>query len=90
MKRVAAVVEGRVQGVGFRYFAQSIAARHRLSGWVRNTPDGSVELEAQGSAADVDAFIAEMREGPSLSHVAEVRLHDLPLDKTEQGFGIRF
>ena len=49
---------GRVQGVGFRYTAQRVADRHPVGGYVRNMPDGSVELVAEGAAEDVDAFLA--------------------------------
>jgi acylphosphatase len=89
MKRIGAVVEGRVQGVGFRYFTQETACRHHLSGWVRNTPEGNVELEAQGGTADIEAFVKELREGPQLSQVTGLRTYDMPLEENEQGFAIR-
>jgi acylphosphatase len=53
---------GRVQGVGFRYTAQSIAHRYAVSGYVRNQPDGRVELVAEGKAHELDAFLSEVRE----------------------------
>lgn len=49
---------GRVQGVGFRYTAQRVAARFVVAGYVRNLPDGTVELVAEGDADQVDAFLA--------------------------------
>ena len=49
---------GRVQGVGFRYTAQQLAAGRAVAGWVRNLPDGRVELVAEGEADPVDAFLA--------------------------------
>jgi acylphosphatase len=52
---------GRVQGVGFRATAESIAARYPVTGTVRNLPDGRVELLAEGSRADVEAFLAAVR-----------------------------
>jgi acylphosphatase len=51
---------GRVQGVGFRYTTRSIARRHPVTGYVKNLPDGRVELLAQGAAAAVTAFIDEV------------------------------
>lgn len=52
---------GRVQGVGFRATARSIAAGFSVSGWVRNEPDGSVVLEVQGEPGEVDAMLAAVR-----------------------------
>jgi acylphosphatase len=49
---------GRVQGVGFRYAAQQLAERFPVAGYVRNLPSGQVELVAEGSVADVDAYLA--------------------------------
>jgi acylphosphatase len=48
---------GTVQGVGFRYTAQALAASYQVAGWVRNQPDGRVELMAEGAADQVDAFL---------------------------------
>jgi acylphosphatase len=88
-KRIKAVVQGRVQGVGFRYFTRDNALRHGLSGWVRNLPDGGVEFEAQGAAENVDAFTAEIREGPALSYVSDMTINELPPEEKENGFEIK-
>ncbi|MBI5208906.1 MAG: acylphosphatase [Elusimicrobia bacterium] len=56
LERVRAVVCGRVQGVGFRWFVRDAAARLGLAGWVRNLPDGSVELEAEGPDDVIERF----------------------------------
>lgn len=66
-------VEGRVQGVGFRHFAQQHAARLQLSGWVRNTDDGAVEAVAAGGTAQLDEFEAELRQGPRGAFVTSLR-----------------
>jgi acylphosphatase len=66
-----AVVRGQVQGVGFRYFARQRAEAHGVSGFVRNLPDGSVELHAEGAAEALDAFEADVRRGPSFGRVDE-------------------
>ena len=62
-------VEGRVQGVGFRYFTRAQANRHGLSGYVRNLADGSVEAEAAGERADLESFISTLERGPGSGHV---------------------
>ena len=89
-KRIGAVVQGRVQGVGFRYFTRDRARDHGLSGWVRNREDGGVEVEAEGEAENVDAFIAEMKEGPALSNISDMTINELPLVENETGFEIQF
>jgi acylphosphatase len=89
IKRVRAVVHGRVQGVGFRYFTMAKADRYGCTGWVRNMPDGTVEFEAQGPAGDVDSFALEIRNGPSLSHVSELMIVELPVEEKETGFELR-
>jgi len=53
---------GRVQGVGFRYTAHRIVHRHQLTGFVRNLPDGTVEMFAQGPARDIDDCIQDIKE----------------------------
>jgi acylphosphatase len=53
---------GRVQGVGFRYTTQTIARRYEVNGYVRNLPDGRVELVAEGDSHELDAFLREIRE----------------------------
>jgi acylphosphatase len=72
MKRFRASVRGRVQGVGFRAFAAREARRLGVNGWVRNEPDGSVLILAEGEDAAADAFLAWLRHGPSSAHVRSV------------------
>lgn len=71
--RVRLEVSGRVQGVGFRWFTREKARRWGLAGWVRNRPDGSVEILVEGSTESIRGFIAMIRSGPPGSSVAEVR-----------------
>lgn len=68
-QRVHVFVDGRVQGVGFRYFAVNEASRAGVSGWVRNLPDGRVEAVAEGSEDQLQRFVTAMQRGPSFSHV---------------------
>lgn len=70
--RVHVVVRGRVQGVGFRWFVQQSASSLGLAGWVRNTADGSVEVEAEGSPVEVERLRALLGDGPSGAHVESV------------------
>jgi acylphosphatase len=72
------VVEGVVQGVGYREFTRRAALRLNVSGWVRNRSDGAVEALVWGSRADIAALIAEMRNGPRFAVVDRVSLieHD--------------
>lgn len=63
------LIKGRVQGVGFRYFAQDAAVALGLSGWVRNVPNGSVEAYAEGPRADLEAWISRLRQGPPASRI---------------------
>lgn len=62
-------IRGAVQGVGYRYFAQRSAARHQVVGYVRNLPDGSVEVHAEGPQKAVDEFKLDLAAGPSMAVV---------------------
>lgn len=83
-------VEGRVQGVGFRWYARQCAVRKGLIGWVMNRPDGAVEVAAKGSEAELNRFRAELKSGPPGAEVTAIR--DLPLisdDDLGDSFGVR-
>lgn len=71
------LVQGRVQGVGFRWFVQREASELGLRGWVRNTEDGDVELVAAGEAADLSELRASLKRGPRGSRVDRVIEHNL-------------
>lgn len=89
MRRIAFVVAGRVQGVGFRASAAGVARRLQLEGHVRNRGDGAVEGEAQGERAAIDAFVAWLRQGPPLAHVTDLQVRDLPPASGAQSFDVR-
>jgi acylphosphatase len=61
-ERITVYFAGRVQGVGFRYTTCSIAHRYEVSGFVRNCPDGRVELVAEGTPGELDDFLREVRD----------------------------
>ena len=71
------LVQGRVQGVGFRWFVHREASELRLSGWVRNTEDGDVEVVASGTAEDLAELRASLRRGPRGSRIDHVIEHYL-------------
>ncbi|GGH36618.1 acylphosphatase [Microbacterium album] len=77
MKRVRVTVRGRVQGVGYRFGASAAAAECGVSGWVRNTSDGSVEAEVEGEPAAVDAMLAWMSQGPATARVDGLDVADV-------------
>ncbi|MEK7377791.1 MAG: acylphosphatase [Candidatus Binatota bacterium] len=72
--RVRLRIEGRVQGVFFRASAQEEAGRLGLKGWVRNCPDGSVEVVAEGEKKNIDDLVNWCRHGPPGAHVSNVQL----------------
>lgn len=83
------LVSGRVQGVGFRWFAHDAARREGLSGYVTNLADGRVEAVAEGEAESVDRFERALRNGPSGARVEHVVVDDLDPHQGHQGFSIR-
>ena len=66
------VVSGRVQGVGFRWFVLEAASVEGIGGWVRNVPDGTVEIVAEGEADAVERFERAVRRGPGRARVDDV------------------
>jgi acylphosphatase len=80
---------GRVQGVGFRFTAHHIANRHQLTGSVRNLPDGTVEMIAQGSAEDIDNCIRDIQESFA-GYIGESRIEEATFDPQRIDFKITF
>jgi acylphosphatase len=80
------VVSGRVQGVGFRFYARDAAARDGISGWVRNLPDGAVEIEAHGDYEALIRFERAIRRGPAGARVEDVRVDPAPPSERHHGF----
>ena len=88
-ERLEAVVRGRVQGVGFRYFVLGLASRRGLLGWVANEADGSVRCVAEGPRPALDDFLAALRQGPPGARVANVEAAWLPSTGGFDRFGVR-
>jgi len=80
------VVEGHVQGVGYRAFARRIALRFGVAGWVRNRRDGSVEALFSGEASAVGAMIGACRSGPRLAMADDATVMDASADPGLRGF----
>lgn len=74
MESIHLEVRGRVQGVGFRWYVVETARELGLAGWVRNRPDGNVELVAAGSREALERLRAAVQAGPPGARVEEVRV----------------
>jgi acylphosphatase len=86
MRRVRVIVTGRVQGVGYRASTVERARAWRVTGWVRNLADGSVELEAQGGYPYLSALLAWCGEGPPAARVTGVTVEDREIVAGEHDF----
>lgn len=89
LQRVHAIVEGRVQGVGFRYFVRQAANALSVGGWVRNLADGRVELMAEGQKEALEALLRSVREGPRASKVSRIEQNWGDAQGEFEGFAIR-
>jgi acylphosphatase len=83
------LVSGRVQGVGYRYFAARAAQDLKLAGWVRNLSDGRVEAYAAGPVSKLEDFEGRLRTGPPASVVRSFEVVDAEVDARIEGFDIR-
>lgn len=82
-------VRGRVQGVGFRYYAKETALRHGVSGFVRNVPDGSVCIIAQVEDSLIDSFCEALKLGNGFSRITDIRFEILNSENRYHDFEIR-
>ena len=89
-KQVQGTIHGRVQGVGFRYFAQQVAAELGVTGWVKNSYDGSVEFLAQGNAEEIEAFLRNLSRGPASASVQDMRVRESSITREYTSFNVRF
>lgn len=87
--RKAVYYTGRVQGVGFRYTARSIAGRFVVDGFVRNMPDGRVELVAEGEPHELALFLDEIRERMGVQ-IRDEKVDTQPASGEFAGFDIRY
>ena len=83
-----AVVSGTVQGVGYRYFASREASLFDITGYVKNLPDGRVEVFAEGRREELDQFITRLRRGPRFGYVKDLEIEWLDYEGRFRKFGI--
>jgi acylphosphatase len=83
------LISGHVQGVGFRYFAEATAGREGVLGWVRNLPDGRVEVAAEGDREALQRFERSLHHGPRGARVENVEIFDDVPGGNESGFSVR-
>lgn len=83
-------VTGRVQGVGFRYYAMNLAMEYHLTGWVRNLYNGAVEMEVQGRPEAVELFIQNLAVGTNWIRIDNKSVADMPEIQDETGFRVRY
>jgi len=88
-QRLHVILSGRVQGVGFRFFAVEQAYRHHLTGWVRNLGHDRVEVVAEGSPQHLESFLAALRQGPPLARVDSVQVNWQAATGEFDGFATR-
>ena len=90
LARVHCIVHGRVQGVAFRAATQRQARQLGVCGWVRNRPDGTVELLAEGEQVSVQQLVDWCQHGPPGARVTQVQVDWQPLTGEFVGFEIRY
>lgn len=78
------LISGRVQGVGYRAFAQRAARELEVTGWARNLDDGCVEVHANGSAGRLDEFEGRLRQGPRWGEVRSVEVTEAVVSATSE------
>jgi acylphosphatase len=88
-ERLEAVVHGRVQGVGYRFFVMRVADSLPISGWVANESDGSVRCVAEGARDDLERLLAALRAGPAGAVVHSVSEQWMPATGRMNGFTVR-
>jgi acylphosphatase len=83
------LIRGRVQGVGFRWFVEREAHMLQVAGWVRNNPDGTVEVLAQGTREQLGGLRSRLLEGPRAARVDDVEVSDVEPEPGLLSFQIR-
>lgn len=89
MPRLSVRINGRVQGVGYRYFVQRKAQEKLLTGWVKNRADGTVEIEAVGGKTSLEEFLNYVRVGPPAANVARADVNWFDDEPNYKGFDVR-
>lgn len=84
------IVKGRVQGVGYRWFAVRQAEHLQLQGSVKNLPNGHVQVIVQGESNAVNDYIALLREGPAFAQVRDLEIQDIDVDHNLKNFTVDY
>lgn len=90
MTRYSILVDGRVQGVGFRFFTQLTATNLKLTGWCKNLHDGRVQIEAQGTEETLNQFITSLKKGNNFSRIDEMVVNEIPVIENEKKYSIKY
>jgi acylphosphatase len=88
--RAQVIYSGRVQGVGFRYTVREVACGYEVTGYVRNLPDGRVELVAEGEEAELQAFVTAIPESELGGYIRNAEQHSAAATGEFRRFEIRF
>ena len=88
MKKLEIIISGLVQGVGFRYFTVRLAQEYNILGNVRNSYDGKVRVVATGDDENMDLFLQELRNGPRMARVEDMKITELVVTQNFTNFRI--
>lgn len=83
-------IHGKVQGVGFRFYATRVARRMGLKGWIQNNRDGTVEALVEGEKKDIDEWVEEIREGPRYAEVTRIDAESKEFSGKLPDFDVKF
>lgn len=89
VKRYKAILTGRVQGVGLRFFTMKNASKLGLTGWVKNMADGTVHLEVQGEDSVITEFVNIIKKGNFIINVETFDAEEMPVVEEEKAFIIK-
>ncbi|MBM6834268.1 acylphosphatase [Megamonas hypermegale] len=89
VKRYKAILTGRVQGVGLRFFTMENASKLGLTGWVKNMADGTVHLEVQGEDSVITEFVNIIKKGNFIINVETFDAEEMPVVEEEKTFIIK-
>ncbi len=90
IKTYKVLLSGRVQGVGFRYFAESLASKYGINGYVENIYNRKVEVVGQGEDEELRQFFEEVKKGPAFSVITETKVEELDGSKKYNTFEIKY
>ncbi len=90
MSHLNAIVKGRVQGVGYRFFVLETARRMKLTGFVKNLPNGDVEVQAEGPEEKLKDFVAALKKGPAFARVIDISTEFMDEERGFETFDISF